>query len=56
MAKYYSKGNVNDANNIYGMSVAWTMVWGLQHAGNPPTRKGLLRALTHMTAARIPSS
>ena len=49
MAKYYAKGNVNDANNIYGMSAAWSMVWGLQHAGNPPTRKGLLRALTHMT-------
>ena len=50
MAKYYAKGNVNDANNIYGMSVAWAMVWGLQHAGNPPTRAGLVRALTHMTA------
>jgi branched-chain amino acid transport system substrate-binding protein len=50
MAQYYPKGNVNDANNIYGMSVAWAMVWGLQHAGNPPTRKGLIKALTHMTA------
>jgi branched-chain amino acid transport system substrate-binding protein len=50
MAQYYPKGNANDANNIYGMSVAWAMVWGLQHAGNPPTRKGLMRALTHMTA------
>jgi branched-chain amino acid transport system substrate-binding protein len=48
MAKYYSKGNVNDANNIYGMSAAWAMVWGLQHAGNPPTRRRLVRALTHM--------
>jgi branched-chain amino acid transport system substrate-binding protein len=48
MSQYYSKGNVNDANNIYGMSAAWTMIWGLQHAGNPPTRKGLIRALTHM--------
>jgi branched-chain amino acid transport system substrate-binding protein len=50
MSRYYAKGNVNDANNIYGMSAAWTMVWGLQHAGNPPTRRGLIRALTHMTA------
>jgi branched-chain amino acid transport system substrate-binding protein len=50
MAQYYAKGNPNDANNIYGMSVAWAMVWALQHAGNPPTRVGLMRALTHMTA------
>jgi branched-chain amino acid transport system substrate-binding protein len=50
MSQYYSKGNVNDANNLYGMSAAWTMVWALQHAGKTPTRKGLLRALTHMTA------
>jgi ABC-type branched-subunit amino acid transport system substrate-binding protein len=50
MSQYYAKGNQNDANNIYGMSVAWAMVWALQHAGNPPTRVGLMRALTHMTA------
>jgi branched-chain amino acid transport system substrate-binding protein len=50
MAKYYPKGNVNDANNLYGMSAAWSMIWALQHAGNPPTRAGLMRALTHMTA------
>jgi ABC-type branched-subunit amino acid transport system substrate-binding protein len=50
MAQYYAKGNPNDGNNIYGMSVAWAMVWALQHAGNPPTRVGLMRALTHMTA------
>jgi branched-chain amino acid transport system substrate-binding protein len=50
MAKYYSKGNVNDANNLYGMSAAWAMVRALQHAGNPPTRKGLMFALTHMNA------
>jgi branched-chain amino acid transport system substrate-binding protein len=49
MARYYPKGNVNDANNIYGMSAAWAMVRGLQGAGNPPTRRGLLRALTHMS-------
>ena len=50
MQQYYPKGNVNDANNIYGMSAAWTMVWGLQHAGKTPTRKGLIHALTHMKA------
>jgi branched-chain amino acid transport system substrate-binding protein len=50
MAKYYPKGNINDANNLYGMSAAWSMVWGLQHAGKTPTRAGLLRALTHMKA------
>jgi len=54
MKQYYSKGNPLDDNNIYGMSVAWTMAHALQLAGNPPTRKGLLFALTHLRTAKDP--
>ena len=54
MAKYYPKGNVNDTNNVYGMSAAWAMVWGLQHAGKNPTRASLVKALTHMNTNKDP--
>ncbi len=54
MAKYYAKGNVLDDNNIYAMSSAWTMVYALQHAGNPPTRKGLIKALSHLNTNKDP--
>jgi branched-chain amino acid transport system substrate-binding protein len=48
MAKYYPKGLLIDANLIYAMSAAWTMVNALQRAGNPPSRAGLMKALTSM--------
>jgi branched-chain amino acid transport system substrate-binding protein len=54
MAKYYPKGNILDDDNIYAMSSAWTMVWALQHAGNPPTRKGLINALSHLNTNKDP--
>jgi branched-chain amino acid transport system substrate-binding protein len=54
MAKYYPKGNIADTNNLYGFSAAWTMIWGLQHAGKTPTRAGLVKALTHMNTKANP--
>lgn len=54
MKRYYPKGDVLDQDNLYGMSAAWTMVWGLEHAGKTPTRAGLVRALTHMNTAANP--
>ena len=54
MSQYYAKGDQTNGNNIYGMSSAWTMVYGLQHAGKTPTRKGLMNALTHMNTAGDP--
>jgi len=38
-----------DANVIYGLGAAWTMVYALQHAGKTPTRAGLMKALKSMT-------
>jgi branched-chain amino acid transport system substrate-binding protein len=42
--------NPLDANNVYGLAEAWTFVHALQKAGNPPTRAGLMNALTHLNA------
>jgi len=54
MAQYFPKGNVLDDDNVYAMSSAWTMIYALQHAGNPPTRKGLINALSHLNTKADP--
>ena len=54
MAKYYPKGNPNDAFNMFGMSAAWTVTYALQHTGKTPTRKGFMRALEHMNTTNNP--
>jgi branched-chain amino acid transport system substrate-binding protein len=47
----YDKGwNQLDGNNIYALASAWTFVQALKNAGNPPTRAGLMKALTHLNA------
>jgi branched-chain amino acid transport system substrate-binding protein len=51
----YDRGaTVFNVLNIYGLSSAWTMVEALKQAGNPPTRAGLLNALTHLNLANNP--
>jgi branched-chain amino acid transport system substrate-binding protein len=54
MAQYYPKGDVGDANNFASMGGAWVAIYALSHAGNPPTRKGLMRALTHLNIKNDP--
>jgi len=54
MAEYYPRGNVNDTFNVYGMSVAWTMIKALQQAGKSPTRAKLIRALTRLDTRANP--
>ncbi len=54
MAQYFPKGNVLDDDNVYAMSSAWTMIYALQHAGNPPTRKGLISALSNLNTKADP--
>jgi branched-chain amino acid transport system substrate-binding protein len=47
----YDKGaDPTDANNLYGIASAWTMVEALKDAGPSPTRAGLMNALTHLNA------
>ena len=43
-----------DANVIYGLGAAWTMVYALQHAGKTPTRAGLMKALKSMNNVTDP--
>jgi branched-chain amino acid transport system substrate-binding protein len=46
--------NLGDSNLVYGMGVAWTFVYALQHAGKTPTRASLLRALHSMNTTKNP--
>ncbi len=43
-----------DGNIVYGLGAAWTMVYGLQHAGKTPTRAGLMKALKSMNHVTDP--
>ena len=54
LAKYDPGANPVDSNNLYAVSVGWAFVEALKRAGNPPTRAGLMRALTHMRNVRNP--
>ena len=45
---YDPRGHASDVYNFYGMTVAYSMVDALRHAGRNPTRESLLRAATHM--------
>jgi branched-chain amino acid transport system substrate-binding protein len=48
MKRYFPSGRVSDVYNWYGMTVAYSMVDALKHAGRNPTRDSLRRAMTHM--------
>ena len=48
IAKYDSGADPLDANVLYGVASAWTMVQALKQAGASPTRAGLMTALTNM--------
>jgi ABC-type branched-subunit amino acid transport system substrate-binding protein len=48
MKRYFPGGRISDVYNWYGMTVAFSMVDALKHAGRNPTRDSLRRAMTHM--------
>ena len=54
MKRYDKSGRPGDVYNYYGMTVAFSMVDALRHAGRNLTRKGLLRAVTHMDERNNP--
>jgi branched-chain amino acid transport system substrate-binding protein len=54
MAKYYPDGKVNDAFNVYGMAVGYSMVDVLQHAGANPTRKSVMDTLNGLSESSNP--
>ena len=43
-----------DGNIVYGMGVAWTFVYALQHAGKNPTRASLMKSLHNMNTGANP--
>jgi branched-chain amino acid transport system substrate-binding protein len=51
---YGGQAPIFNSNNIYGLSSAWTMVQALKAAGNPPTRAGLMKALTSLNTRANP--
>ena len=54
MKRYFPGGKPGDVYNWYGMTVAFSMVDALKHAGRTPTRESLLRAMTHMNESNNP--
>jgi branched-chain amino acid transport system substrate-binding protein len=54
LMRYDKGGRVSDVYNWYGMTVAYSMVDALRHAGRNPTRESFLRAVTHMNERSNP--
>jgi branched-chain amino acid transport system substrate-binding protein len=54
MKRYFPGGKANDVYNWYGMTVAFSRVDALKHAGRNPTRESLRRAMTHMDERNNP--
>ena len=54
MKRYLPGGRISDVYNWYGMTVAFSMVDALKHAGRNPTRDSLRRAMTHMDERNNP--
>jgi branched-chain amino acid transport system substrate-binding protein len=50
LSKYDSGADPTDANNLYGVASAWTLVNALKNSGQNPTRKSFMAALTNMNA------
>jgi branched-chain amino acid transport system substrate-binding protein len=48
LATYDKGADPTDANNLYGVANAWTMVQALKQAGPNLTRAGLMSAMTNM--------
>jgi len=54
MAKYAPNADVNDVYHVYAMAVAYAFIDALGRAGNPPTRTGIMRAVTHLNEQNNP--
>jgi branched-chain amino acid transport system substrate-binding protein len=54
MKKYYSGGSLADVNNVYGYSVAETVVHVLKAAGNDLTRENVMKQAASIHALKLP--
>ena len=55
MKKYYADGNVNDSLNIFGVSVAQTLVQVLKQCGDDLTRENVMRQAANLKDLEIPT-
>jgi branched-chain amino acid transport system substrate-binding protein len=55
MKKYYPDGNVNDSLNVFGMSVAQTLVQVLKQCGDDLTRENVMRQAANLKDLEIPT-
>ncbi len=54
MAKYYPDGNLADAGNVYGYSVAQTVVQVLRQCGNDLSRENVMRQAASLKNFELP--
>ena len=54
LKRYDPGGKPSNVYNWYGMTVAYSMVDALRHAGRNPTRASLMHAVTHMNERNNP--
>jgi branched-chain amino acid transport system substrate-binding protein len=54
MKKYYPSGNTADVNNVYGYSVAQTMVRVLKACGNNLTRENVMKQAARIHDEKLP--
>jgi branched-chain amino acid transport system substrate-binding protein len=54
MQKYYPEGNTKDAFNVYGYTVAQTLVQALKQAGNDLSRENVMRQAANLKDLALP--
>jgi len=55
MAKYYPEGNLHDASNMYGYTVAQTMVQVIKQCGNDLSRANVMKQAANLKDFVIPT-
>ena len=54
MAKYFPDGNLTDSSNVYGYSVARTLVQVLKQCGDNLTRENVMKQMTSIKDLQLP--
>jgi hypothetical protein len=54
MKKYYPEGSIEDAFNVYGYSVAQTLVHVLKQCGNDLSRENIMRQAANLKDLTVP--
>jgi branched-chain amino acid transport system substrate-binding protein len=54
MKKYYPEGSIEDAFNVYGYSVAQTLVHVLKQCGNDLSRENIMRQAASLKDLTVP--